>query len=277
MGELQFLTRLVSGAQVQINANGYNRHGAGARFGITTVDFDLLYTISGSYAYLVNGEPLESPAGTLLLVAPGDEVSCVAAEDCRQLFCHFQLLDWDYHSLVFPVRCRQLPEESGIAPLFLREYEVFRSDGDPFPLSAVLRLAALDVLRLDPPGLGAFATANEAVMPPALTELLVYVNNHVSEPLTVRSLARRMNMDESYFCRYFTRYLRLSPSRYVARLRMEAARTLLFQTSLSLQEIAEQVGYSSAFVLSKKFRSWYGKSPTKYRNEVNGAGDSPIM
>ncbi len=277
MGELQFLSRLVSGAQVQINANGYNRHAAGARFGITTVDFDLLYTISGAYAYLVNGEPLESFAGALLLVAPGDEVSCVASEDSRQLFCHFQLLDWDYHSLVFPITEHRLPEEAALVPLFLREYEVFRTDGDAAPLASVLRLAALEVLRLDPPRLRAFATANEAVMPPALTELLVYLNNHVSEPLTVRSMARRLNMDESYFCRYFTRYLRLSPSRYVARLRMETARTLLFQTSMSLQEIAEQVGYSSAFVLSKKFRSWYGKSPTKYRNEVNGALAAPIM
>ena len=277
MSERRFLSRLVAGAGVQINSNGYNEHAAGVRFGITTADFDLLYTRAGAYAYLINGVPTESPAGTLLLISPGDEVSCVALEDSRQIFCHFQLLDWDYHSLVFPIGLHRIAGETSLAPLFLREYDAFRAENDPAPLSAVLRLAALEILRTDPTGPRAFAAANEAVMPPALTELLIYVNNHVSEPLAVGSLAKRMNMDESYFCRYFTRYLRMPPSRYVARLRMETARNLLFQTSLSLQEIAEQVGYSNAFVLSKKFRAYYGQSPTKYRKAVNGAEAAPIM
>ncbi len=277
MGSAAFLCRLVADAAVQLNVSGYNRHDAGQKFGITTVDFDLLYTISGRYSYLINGTPWESPAGALLLVAPGDTVSCLAVEESCQLYLHFQLLDKEFHRLHFPVASPRLEAEAALGPLFLREYDLFRQEGNPLPLESLCRLAAMETICRSPVDIPAFAGANKAVLPPALMELLIYLNNHAEAPVSVSEMARQMSMDESYFSRYFTRHMGLSPSRYLTRLRMEAARTLLFQTELSVEEIALRLGYANGFVLSKKFREYFGKSPTKYRKEINGSGEIPVI
>ena len=277
MDSAAFVCRLVSGAAVQINANGYNSHETGAKFGVTTVDFDLLYTVSGHYTYLINGSKQESPAGTLLLVAPGDVVSCVTAENSRQIYCHFQLLDREFHSLSFPVSAHRLEAGDTLGPLFAREYNRFRYAENPVPLESVLKLAAIEALQQTPMDITAFAGANRAVMPPQLMELLVYLNNNAGASITVADMARQMNMDESYFSRYFTKYLGVSPVKYLGRIRMEAARTLLFQSSRTVEEIAQHLGYANGFVLSKKFREYFGMSPTKYRKSVNGSEGSPVM
>ena len=272
-----FVCRLVSESAVQINANGYNAHQKGRKFSITTVDFDLLYTADGCYSYLINGQLLESPAGTLLLTTPGDVVSCVASEDSRQIYCHFQLLDQEYHSLSFPLASPRLEAGQLIAPLFAREYARFLHLENSAALETVLKLAAMEALQQSPMDVTAFAGANRAVMPPKLMELLIYLNNNAGTPITVADMARRMNMDESYFSRWFTKYLGMPPSKYLGRIRMETARTLLFQTSRTVEEIAQHLGYANGFVLSKKFREYFGMSPTKYRKSVNGSSASPLM
>ena len=272
-----FVCSLISKSSVQINANGYNTHEKDRKFSVTTADFDLLCTLEGRYAFLINGRSVDSPAGTVLLIAPGDTVSCVAAEDSRQIYCHFQLLDREYHSLSFPLIAHRLEAGDLLVALVSREYARFRHSENPVPLETALKLCAVEALQQTPMDVTAFAGANRAVMPPQLMELLVHLNNNAGNPPTVAEMARQMNMDESYFSRYFTKYLGMPPSKYLGRVRMEAARTLLFQTSRTVEEIAQHLGYANGFVLSKKFREYFGMSPTKYRKSVNGSEITPLM
>ena len=50
--------------------------------------------------------------------------------------------------------------------------------------------------------------------------------------------------------------------------RLEQSCRLLRTTSLSIQEVAEQTGYSNPLTFSKVFKNAYGLSPKNYRKHI---------
>ena len=58
---------------------------------------------------------------------------------------------------------------------------------------------------------------------------------------------------------------------WLARLRAERAATLLLQTTLSVQEIGERVGWSDLSYFARRFRAHFGCSPSAYRVRLGQA------
>ena len=60
-----------------------------------------------------------------------------------------------------------------------------------------------------------------------IQELQVWIADHLEKNLTVQTLAERVRMSVRNFERVFTRETECTPARYVAQMRVEAARRLL--------------------------------------------------
>jgi transcriptional regulator GlxA family with amidase domain len=71
------------------------------------------------------------------------------------------------------------------------------------------------------------------------------------------------------FERVFTREVGIAPSRYVAQLRIEAARRQLAQTGKSLEQIAASCGFGSADLMRRAFVRTIGITPARYRKSVS--------
>jgi AraC-like DNA-binding protein len=82
---------------------------------------------------------------------------------------------------------------------------------------------------------------------------------------TVQSLAARVAMSRSAFASRFARLVGEPPLAYVTRWRMQKAAGLLRQSSSTLAEIAERVGYDSEAAFSKAFKRAVGSAPGAYR------------
>ena len=100
-------------------------------------------------------------------------------------------------------------------------------------------------------------------------ESLVKVFDQVRKDLrrdwTVQELAQGTFLSVSHFFAVTKLCFGESPLEYVRRLRMEHGVHLLLRTDLSLEQIAEECGYSNAFAFSKAFRKYSGESPGKFR------------
>ena len=81
-------------------------------------------------------------------------------------------------------------------------------------------------------------------------------------------LARELGVSYSHFRREFRRLTGMAPHRYLARLRLDRARRLLGASGLGLDELADRLGYSSAFHLSAAFKQEFGVSPQKWRTQA---------
>jgi transcriptional regulator GlxA family with amidase domain len=53
---------------------------------------------------------------------------------------------------------------------------------------------------------------------------------------------------------------------YLVESRLDRARSLLTETTMTIHQIARALGYSDPFLFSRQFRSRYGLPPSHYRN-----------
>ncbi|MBO5746933.1 MAG: helix-turn-helix transcriptional regulator [Clostridia bacterium] len=73
------------------------------------------------------------------------------------------------------------------------------------------------------------------------------------------------DISESYFHMLFKKWSGMSPVEYRNRLRVTHAKTMLQNSSMSIGEVANAVGFEDQFYFSRVFRSVTGVSPQKYR------------
>lgn len=88
------------------------------------------------------------------------------------------------------------------------------------------------------------------------------------ERLSVAWLAESAGMSEVYFRKLFALRFGLPPSRYIMQTRIANAINLMRFEKLSLEEIAEESGFSSLPYFSKVFKSFMGEPPASYRRSL---------
>ena len=82
---------------------------------------------------------------------------------------------------------------------------------------------------------------------------------------TVEELGRRTGMSRSIFALRFKETVGLSPMEYLTRWRMLLAGDRMANTSDSVSEIAQSLGYESASAFTQAFKKFVGCSPRQYR------------
>lgn len=92
-----------------------------------------------------------------------------------------------------------------------------------------------------------------------------WIAGHLSEDLSVSSLASRASMSERSFLRRYTASMGITPARAIAKLRIEAARAQLASTRAPIKRIAERCGFGSEEALRRRFLRDVGIPPRDYR------------
>ncbi|MBR3771704.1 MAG: helix-turn-helix transcriptional regulator, partial [Clostridium sp.] len=96
-----------------------------------------------------------------------------------------------------------------------------------------------------------------------------YVTQHLSDELSVSSIAESQFVSANYFSRLFKRVTGEGCNEYIVRKRMEKASMLLKTTNFNTGKIASMVGYNDCNYFSITFKKHFGMSPTYYRNKEN--------
>lgn len=99
-----------------------------------------------------------------------------------------------------------------------------------------------------------------------------YLNMHASEHVSVDQLAANAHLSNSRFAHLFKASMGMSPIQYHEQCRMRDARALLIANELSIQEIAEALGYDSPFHFSKRFKHWHKTAPSFFRQRMYQEG-----
>ncbi|THF75869.1 AraC family transcriptional regulator [Cohnella fermenti] len=93
---------------------------------------------------------------------------------------------------------------------------------------------------------------------------IAYIMDHLERPLTRSELAEVAGINPDHFTRMFKKYSGQSPSDYIARLRMEKAKSLLSEAPSTVMEVARQVGFDDPYHFSRRFKQVVGVAPTAY-------------
>lgn len=96
-----------------------------------------------------------------------------------------------------------------------------------------------------------------------------HIRSNMAEPITLEDLAEKANLSTYYFAHCFKDQTGFSPMEYIINTRLNQAKILLVRTSKSIEEIACEVGYSSASSLINIFVKREGMPPGQYRRSYS--------
>ncbi|CAN5433808.1 hypothetical protein BH11ARM2_BH11ARM2_09170 [soil metagenome] len=98
-----------------------------------------------------------------------------------------------------------------------------------------------------------------------------HIHGHLRQPLTLESLSGIVHLSHSRFAHLFRKEIGMPPLQYVGLQRVHRAQTLLERTTMSVSEIAAEVGMEP-FHFSTHFKTHTGISPRAYRTLSFGDG-----
>jgi AraC family transcriptional regulator len=94
-----------------------------------------------------------------------------------------------------------------------------------------------------------------------------YIEAHLGDPLDLETIARVAAFSPYHFHRIFSSIAREPLYQFILRHRLSRAILQMFDTQLSLTEIALDCGFSSSSAFSRAFREKYQQSPSEYRKK----------
>ncbi len=97
---------------------------------------------------------------------------------------------------------------------------------------------------------------------------LIAQSSHLA--ITVETLASHCGLSQSRFAHLFRAEVGVSPVVFLESERLRRAANLLRLTKLPVAEIAEKIGYESAFYFSARFKKKYHRSPLAFRRAGGG-------
>ena len=107
------------------------------------------------------------------------------------------------------------------------------------------------------------------VEPPLVQKAREYIANNKTESLSLAAVAKAAGASVFHFCKVFKKSTGLKFTDYVARVRLEDARTQLLNPGQRVSEIAYDVGFQSLTQFNRTFKRVFGQSPSEFRAHLN--------
>ena len=103
-----------------------------------------------------------------------------------------------------------------------------------------------------------------------IADAQVWIADHYRQSAPVAAMIKRAGIPERSFKRRFAEATGLSPLEYIHTLRLEDAKQLLESGALSVEAVANEVGYEDASFFNRLFRRKVGITPAQYRRKFGG-------
>jgi AraC-like DNA-binding protein len=277
----------------------YSSTSAFGRFGIRWFDpqimpaahahghIELNWLTAGSMNYLFDSRPVTVPPGRLIMFWAGVTHQTIGLDkgpggDCRQCNVYLPL-----DSFLYMPKLGRLTETmmgGGVITLspdtigedtLRRWYQDYRSgnaertDILKAEIGIMLRRAAVtgweEVL---PPWIESIAPSTRTGSPLRyVVAMLRHVIENLSAPLSASDVAQVVGLHPNYALNLFSRVMQVPLHRFVLRMRLIKARTLLFEGNLSIENVAFESGFTSFSQFYVHFRKAYGMTPRQLRAE----------
>lgn len=253
------MSSMERGAITEIKAYSTSHKKSGRVFVPQRDFYSLTYRYSGKILVEANGESIYSDGGSIMFVPKGLSYNTEILENMRMAVIHFKLdRDLDFRNpAVLKI------QDNGIKQLFesiLRNYHVGVSV-DFRCMSLLYELFA----RLEE-----FRAGSNANKPyDRIRAVKEYIEQRYSDPsVYIESIAGEFGISTSYLRREFSKVYGISPVVFLRDVRVNNSKNMLESGYLSVEEIAEHCGFSSASYFIQVFHKTVGETPARYREGI---------
>ena len=101
-----------------------------------------------------------------------------------------------------------------------------------------------------------------------LNDILSYIDEHICEKISVTTLCEHFCISTSMLHSLFRKNMNNTAKNYINELKLNKSKELIKNSTHTLSEISEMLGFSSIHYFSKKFKSYFNVSPTEYSKSI---------
>ena len=98
-----------------------------------------------------------------------------------------------------------------------------------------------------------------------IIEIIKYINEHISEPITLSTVSEKVNLSKEYVSHIFKKETGKTVTDYINERKMMIAKESILGSRYELSTIAERLGYDNYSYFSKLFKKQFGVSPSVMR------------
>ena len=228
-------------------------------------DIEIVYIKSGTTRAFCNGEEYLLKAGDIFMTFPNQvHHYSDCSEDCLSLLLIMN------PSLVFgytDTLMERTPTSAVYAP----------TENDQYLYEIIETAYKESLVNPDKSVIVALATAiigkllkgytfQDINSPNALiARILKYCSTNFREEITIKGIARELNISESHISHTFKNKLRVSFCDYINSMRLIEAARLLKDKNLTITEISNSCGFGTIRTFNRVFHKHFGVTPSEYR------------
>ena len=98
-----------------------------------------------------------------------------------------------------------------------------------------------------------------------ISKVICYMEEHISDKITLDELASISNFEKSYFIRFFKKECGITPFKMLNKIRLEHASDLVTSTDMKICDIAMSYGYNTTSFFISEYRKRFGVTPASHR------------
>ena len=246
-------------------------------------NIELAFILSGNGRYMVNSKEYDVHQGDLVICNPGDEHQNIIIDRDNptiEFICGFS----DVHFAGMGRNRIELQDGSAIlrfSPEHRREisrccYDIIEENDRAEPgryyiiKALVIRILVLIFRAIQGDVKNDFqGTSFSSYSKSYVTRKIIdFLNENYDQRISLDQIATNMYLSPVYISKIFKEKTGDSPINYLIRIRLEKAKEMLDSDSTkSIREIAQKVGYEDMYHFSKLFKRHFGISPLAYRRQ----------
>jgi YesN/AraC family two-component response regulator len=258
--------------------------------------FEIVRVLEGSGTRIINQNKFPYKKGSIFLFTPLDcrgfdigtptrfcsiRFSEVFLGQCKTIPDRERITQWlkqlehiFFHHNRFEELLVRRPGDCGmIAALMdnmVEEYEhkqVYHEENLQHFVTLILNILARNVSD----STGTTATGLESE--PLINRMLLHVRQHISDPekLRVDYLATHFNLSANYVGEYFRKFTGESLQHYITQYKIKLVQQRLAYSTLTVSQIADELGFTDESHLSRQFRKYNSVSPVEYRKSMKSS------
>ncbi|QGQ98427.1 AraC family transcriptional regulator [Paenibacillus psychroresistens] len=234
-------------------------------------DYDVWYVVSGRGKININQVSYSIQPGTCFILQPEDRIS--AEQNPNQplfvLFCHFSMVDKEEKEAIVGIlpeeRCVTFRDTSLIEPLVHQLIELAHrqdDDNDSAEIDILLKLILTRWIRgINRKELPLQSYQHKLI----ILKIQDAIRFQLSEPINYEALVKPFGFTPRYISKLMKEHTGITLKETITKLRMERSVHLLTETTMSVTEVSNTLGYMDIYTFSKLFKRHYGYAPSKLR------------
>ncbi|MCE5326599.1 MAG: AraC family transcriptional regulator [Planctomycetaceae bacterium] len=247
--------------------------------------FRLIYMVRGEQEWTLAKQGIvRHAAGAMLVLPPSQPYDAIDGRMSANEFFWLDLrmtasgalpgvsqsLGREFYNLLREIADRPVPLRAAARDAFEK---IVAAHSRRKTFSEVAARAALHDLLLLAVEARSPSNAAQVRQSPHVTEARRWMEMNLAENPSVAELAAHIGLSAVHLRKKFSEEVGVSPSRYLAELRLQQAKRLLQEKGKSIAVIASTVGLSSGQNFATFFRKYTGFTPAQYRKRIAELGD----